>query len=131
MNREERRRQKRAEKNQPRKPEYKSMTKQQKMDALIKNGITPKDIEKSYSDGYNAGFSDACPATFKTIYAAVCLALNEMHGFGAKRCRDILKMVDSKVIYSLTSEEAIQAVYDRMGLTLNFDEPFERIGEKD
>lgn len=131
MNREQRRQQKRAAKNQPKKPEYKAMTKQERMDALVRNGITIKDLEKSYADGYNKGFSEACPSTFKTIYAAICLVLNEMHGFGRKRCMDVLNAVDACVIQQLTSVEAIEEVYNRMGLILDFNEGFERVRESE
>lgn len=132
MNRQERRRQQRAEQSQKRAaPSFHKLTKEQRMEQLVKNGITLKDLEKSYTDGYNAGFSDACPATFKTIYAAVCLALNDKYGFGAKRCKDALKAIDNYVIYSLTSAEAIQAVYDRMKLELDFDDPLDRIADKE
>lgn len=127
MNRQQRRAQKRAEKKPE--PHYKSLTKQERMDALVKNGITIKDLEQNYTDGYNAGFKDACPSTFKTIYAAICLALNEKHGFGRKRCMDVLQEVDRIVIEYLTSMEAIDEVYKRMGLYLDFDEGIERIKE--
>lgn len=133
MNRKDRRKQMRANKHQvkPKKPEYKSMTKDQMIDALCKNGITPKDLEKSYADGYNAGFSEACPATFETIYAAVCLVLNEKHGFGRKRCMNTLNAIDQCVTEQLSSKEAIDAVYERMGLYLDFGEPFDRVREKE
>ena len=111
------------------KPTFRKLTKEQTMEKLLRNGITPKDLEKSYAEGYSAGFSDASPATFKTIYAAVCLALNDKYGFGSKRCKDTLSAIDNYVLYSLTSTEAIQAVYDRMNLELDFNEPIDRIGE--
>ena len=131
MNRKERRDQMRAMRHQskPKKPEYKSMTKDQKMDALCKNGITPKDLEKAFAEGYNAGFSEACPATFETIYAAVCMVLNEKHKFGRKRCIDVLNAIDQFVMESLTSKEAIDAVYKRMGLYIDFGDAFERVKE--
>ena len=131
MNRKERRDQMRAQRHQakPKKPEYKSMTKEERMDALCKNGITVKDLEQEFEKGYNAGFAEACPATFETIYAAVCLVLNEKHKFGRKRCMDVLNAIDQCVIESLTSKEAIDAVYERMGLIINFESPFDRIEE--
>ena len=133
MNREQRRQQKRAEKRNANKPSpaYKSMTKQQKIQALIKNGITIENLKRSYDDGYNAGFADAAPATFKTIYAAICLALNEKYGFGQKRCIDVLNAVDRYVVDSLTSAEAIEEVYKRMKITIDFSEAFDRVVESE
>lgn len=126
MNREQRRAQKKSQRGQP---SYHRMNKEQRIEALIKNGITLEDLERNYTEGYNAGFSEACPGTFKTIYAAVCLALHEKHGFGKKRCAEVLREVDKYVMESLTSAEAIDAVYRRMGLELVFDDPIDRINE--
>lgn len=100
---------------------------------IQKNGITLEDVkraeEKSYAQGVQAGIEN----TMKTCYAAICLALNELHGFGTKRCKDVLNAVDEKVVMALTSDEAIQEVYDRMGLVIRFNAgPLEeRVEERD
>ena len=126
MNRAQRRAQQRVERQQKkRQPAYMKLSKDARIDALIKNGITPDDLKKSFDEGYEAGFSDAAPSTFKTIYAAICLALNEMYSFDAVHCMKTLKCVDRIVIEQLTSAEAIQAVYDKMGLELDFNDPLD------
>lgn len=88
---------------------------------IQKNGITLEDVkraeEKSYAQGVQAGIEN----TMKTCYAAICLALNELHGFGTKRCKDVLNAVDGKVVMALTSDEAVDEVYRRMGLVIRFD----------
>ena len=88
---------------------------------IQKNGITLEDVkraeEKSYAQGMQAGIEN----TMKTCYAAICLALNELHGFGTKRCKDVLNAVDEKVVMTLTSDEVIQEVFDRMGLVIRFN----------
>lgn len=98
---------------------------------FAQNGITAKDYddarEREYNRGYKEGFAAAAPATYKTIYAAICLAANELHGFGQKRCLDLLLKVDEIVTYSLTSTEAICEVYKKTGLEIAFDEPFDRV----
>lgn len=131
MNRQQRRAQMKAQKRQQKapKPEFMKLTKEQRMDALVKNGITPKDLEKNYADGYDAGFKDASGTAYKTIYAAICLVLNEKYGFGKKRCADVLRAVDERVLYSLTCVEAIEEVYKRMKLQLDFGDPLDRIIE--
>lgn len=132
MNREQRRAQKRKERQQRNPaPAYRPLTKQEKIDALIKNGITVKDLEKNYNDGYKAGFADAAPSTFKTIYAAICLVLNEKYGFGRKRCHDVLNAVDKCVTESLTSMELIEEVWERIGLYIDFNDGIERIKESE
>lgn len=132
MNREQRRAQKRRERQQRNPaPLYKGMTHQEKLDALVKNGITIKDLEKNFEEGYHAGFADAAPGTFKTIYAAICLVLNEKYGFGRKRCCDVLTAVDRCVTDHLTSAETIEEVWQRIGLMLDFNDGIDRIKESE
>lgn len=115
----------------PKIPAYRKLTIEERKEKLMKNGITPEDLKRSYENGYRHGFSEASPSTFKIIYAAVCLVLNAMHGFGMKRCRDVLNAVDACVVDQLTSEEAIEAVYDKIGLEIDFGEPLDaRIKER-
>jgi len=134
MNREQRRAQKKAQRGQPKpkQPQYLRMTKEQRMDALVKNGITIKDLEENYNKGYEAGFAVASGPVIKTCYAAVCLALNELHGFGMKRCKDVLNLVDEKILFSLTSMEAIEEVWQKIGLQIDFNEVVsDRITERE
>ena len=134
MNREQRRAQKKAQRGQPKpkQPQYLRMTKQQRMDALVKNGITIKDLEETYNKGYEAGFAVASGPVIKTCYAAVCLALNELHGFGMKRCKDVLNLVDEKILFSLTSMETIEEVWQKIGLQIDFNEVVsDRITERE
>lgn len=134
MNREQRRAQKKAQRGQPKpkQPQYLRMTKEQRMDALVKNGITIKDLEENYNKGYEAGFAVASGPVIKTCYAAVCLALNELHGFGMKRCKDILNLVDEKILFSLTSMETIEEVWQKIGLQIDFNEVVsDRITERE
>lgn len=134
MNREQRRAQKKAQRGQPKPkhPQYLRMTKEQRMDALVKNGITIKDLEENYNKGYEAGFAIASGPVIKTCYAAVCLALNELHGFGMKRCKDVLNLVDEKILFSLTSMEAIEEVWRKIGLQIDFNEVVsDRITERE
>ena len=134
MNREHRRAQKKAQRGQPKpkQPQYLPMTKEQRMDALVKNGITIKDLEENYNKGYEAGFAVASGPVIKTCYAAVCLALNELHGFGMKRCKDVLNLVDEKILFSLTSMETIEEVWQKIGLQIDFNEVVsDRITERE
>lgn len=96
------------------------------MSALMKNGITPQDLKEEWQRGYDTG----AEVFLKTAYAAVCLALNELHGFGHKRCQDVLQAMDKHVLYTLTDVEAINEVWERMGLRLVFADPLERVQEK-
>lgn len=121
MNRAQRRAQQKAT------PAYLRGTREQKVKALLKNGITPEDLEREYERGFKEGFKAAAPATFKAIYAAVCKALRKLYKFGRYRCSKVLMAVDDIVVNALTSEEIIEDVWEEIGLRLNFDEPFDRI----
>lgn len=105
-------------------PGYHRLTKQERLDGMVQNGITPKDLEREYEAGYRQGRLEVTAPVFKTLYAAMCLALNDLHGFGEKRCYDVLCRVDELVTYHLTSEEAKQEVFDRMGLELSFGDVY-------
>lgn len=109
--------QRRAAKKQQ--PKWQRMTHDQKLAALVKNGITQKDLDSAYEDGRTAGIN----GTYQICFAAVCLALADLHGFGRKRCRDVMEQMQRHVIDTLNSAEAVQAVYKRLGLTLDFGDP--------
>ena len=126
MNRAERRA---AKKQAPKKPEWRKLTYEERKAALVKNGITIDDLKKPGEQGYKQGYSDGVETTFKSIYAAMCLALNELYGFGSKRCKDVLSRTDAIVTEQLTSYDAIEEVWNRMKLRISFNDPFERIQE--
>lgn len=96
---------------------------------LSQNGITPQDLEKEFDTGYAEGFRAAAQPVTRGAYAAVCLALKELHGFGTKRCAEVLRAMDKHMQYSLTSEELINEVWEKLGLELVWDDPFDRIQE--
>lgn len=99
------------------------------MDKLQRNGITVEDLKANYEKGRNDGFHEAAEPIWQGCFAAVCLALNDLYGFGKKRCSDVLNAVDQHMAYTLTTEEAIQEVFQRIGLELDFSEPFDRVRE--
>lgn len=100
---------------------------------ISKNGITIEDLKKAEDQGRTDGYKVGKEETLIICYASFILALNELHGFDSEQCMELLNAVDEKVTYTLTSADAIQEVYDTMGLTLNFEEtmPGERIQEKE
>jgi hypothetical protein len=103
------------------------MTPEQQKAALIKNGITPADLKKEWDAGYRAGLE----AYLKSSYAAACLALHDLHGFGYKRCKAFLQAMDNHLLYSLTDLETINEVWERIGLKLVFNDPLDRIQDGD
>lgn len=100
-------------------PKWEKMSKGQLMSRLTKNGITLKDLEKNYELGVRAGIGN----TYKICFAAVCLALNDTHKFGAVRCHKVLERMQYYIINDLTIAEAVQDVYKRMNLKLDLSDP--------
>ena len=99
---------------------------------IQKNGITIEDLRNAEKQGQQDGYVAGKIETLRLCYAAVCLALHELHGFGTKRCKDVLNLIDEKVSYALTSDESIKEVMDTIGLEISFNEsiPGDRITEK-
>ena len=96
---------------------------------IEQNGITIADLEKEYEKGYSEGFNNGAEPMYRTMMAAISLALSELHGFGKKHVKDVLQRVDEKVIYSLTSAELVEEVFNKIGLEILFHEPFDRVRE--
>lgn len=96
---------------------------------LERNGITMEDVDKAGRDGYAQGYEVASCDTVLACYAAICLALKETHGFGKKRCAEVLRKVDDIILYRLTGQDLVNRVWDEMGLRLEFNAPFDRIEE--
>lgn len=87
---------------------------------ISRNGITLEDMHTAEDEAYKKGVNDGKDATMKTCFAAICLALNELHGFGKERCSRVLNATYDKMLFALTSQEAIDEVYDRIGLKISF-----------
>ena len=87
---------------------------------INRNGITVEDMHNVETNAYNDGLRDGKEATIRTCFAAICLTLHEIHGFGKKRCSDVLNDVYERLTVALTSDDAIQEVYDTMGLQIRF-----------
>lgn len=98
---------------------------------INRNGITLEDLKWAEDQGRKDGFAMGTEETMKTVYAAVCLALHEQHGFDADQCRDVLRATDEKVVYAINSNELLNELKDTLDLSFNFhaDVDEERIQE--
>jgi hypothetical protein len=106
-------------------PAYKKMSKEARINALVKNGITPDDLKKCREEGYQMGVESAVIQ----CYAALCLALNETFGFGRERVLRALKAVDEKVIFAIDSAEMCEEVFKRFGIRMDFSQGMDRVQE--
>lgn len=89
---------------------------------IQRNGITVEDMYRAENEAYAKGISAGKDATVRTCFAAICMTLHELYGFGKDRCSKVLNDVYDKLVYSLTSDDAIQEVYDTMGLEIHFSD---------
>lgn len=94
---------------------------------MYKNGITDKHLEENYYKGMDAGREEA----IMTCYAAVCSAARDLLGLDKQTVYDLLCKMDEHVCETMSSREAIDKVFDEMGITIRFREPFDRIEQKE
>ena len=90
------------------------------VERLERNGITMDDLADNYNRGVDAGYKHGTEQTFETLFAAICLAVEELYGFDGDKCVELLNCVHDKVYYALTAQDVIQEVFERLGLTINF-----------
>lgn len=129
MNRKQRREAAKQTKPKP-SPAWHKLTKDEITARLIQNGITAADLKKEFDRGYDAGLQDGGRPTTEIVFAATCLALHENFRFGKKRCLRTLNSIYSIMSEYVTSTEAADAVFEKIGLTLGFDDdPFEPVQE--
>lgn len=110
-----------AKKQQPR--WQKRFTAESRINAMCKNGITPKDVDNAFEQGRKEAIHQTSEYIMKDCYAAFMLAAQEEFGFGSKRCLRLLRAADFHVINSLSSDEQIQEVFDRLGFVISFEDP--------
>ena len=88
---------------------------------IERNGITIDDVTQLEEDAYAKGVNDGREGTFRKIFAGICLALHELHGFDDEQCVEVLNCVYDKAVYALSSRELVQEAFDTVGVELSFD----------
>lgn len=88
---------------------------------ISKNGITIDDVHQAEENAYSKGVEVGKNAAVETCFAAICLSLHELHGFGCDECSQVLNDTYERLCYALNSQEAIQEVYDKIGLEIRFN----------
>ena len=92
------------------------------VDRIQRNGITIEDLYRSENEAYAKGIKTGKEGTVRTCFAAICMTLHDMYGFGKDRCAKVLNDVYEKLTMALTSDDAIQEVYDTIGLEIHFSD---------
>lgn len=100
---------------------------------IQRNGITIDDLDNAAQEGYRDGNKAGAENTMKICYAAIAIVLHAEYEYDTDMIMDFLNKVDNTVLYSLDSHEAVQQVWDEIGLQLSFsgDPLDERIAEKE
>ncbi len=92
-----------------------TMTVEQRQAALVKNGITPKDVDEAYQRGFEEGNKSATEFSSYAMCAAMGLALNDLYGFGKKRVVRALNLAAEYMLNTFTTREIMEQVYERIG----------------
>jgi hypothetical protein len=104
-------------------PKWQKLTSDQRINAMCKNGITPRDVDDAYAQGRKDAVDHLSDYITKDCYAAFLLAAHEVFGFGHKRCLRLLRAADDRIVNSLASDEAVAEVFKTVGVRINFIDP--------
>lgn len=92
----------------------------EKVRMLSANGITPKDLDQYYKNGYEEGYLTATEAFLKKMYAAMAKEL-----LAAENDRDdvvsFVKGVDHRFAVMFDADEEIDDVFNEIGVRFNVD----------
>lgn len=104
-------------------PKWKKLTSDERINAMCKNGITPKDVDDAYAQGKKDALHDVSDYCMKDCYAGFLLAVHEVFGFGHERCLRLLRAADERICNSLASQESIDEVFEKVGVKIDFYSP--------
>ena len=88
--------------------------------SLQRNGITQKDLDSAYNDGYRNGYLFSAEAFMKRMYAAMAMELIEA-GNPKDDVISFVKGVDHRFSVIFDEDEEIDKVYDSIGIRFIID----------
>ena len=88
--------------------------------SLQRNGITQKDLDAAYNDGYRNGYFFSAEAFMKRMYAAMAMELIEA-GNPKDDVISFVKGVDHRFSVIFDEDEEIDKVYDSIGIRFIID----------
>ena len=125
MNREERRAQSRAMRQEAnRYAEYiarRDAARNAKKAQLERNGITADDLKRAYEQGKNESITQMSEFAMKMIYCGFALALKREFKFGPERVLRTLRAADQIILEELTTEDIIDRVSKELGIEMRFN----------
>lgn len=111
------------------------LTPEQRQNALIRNGITPKDLETEYHDGHRAGFYQGYEAGsgfyMRVCYAAAIRAFSKQPDYTVDKGVAFMRHLDELVLHEFDTEAAANAAFREAGIDISFKDPLsqDRISE--
>lgn len=75
------------------------------------------------------GFQRGVEQTTSALFAAVALAAHREFKFGANRCARLLNGAYRIMLEQISSKEALDAMWEEVGLRIDLEEPFDPIEE--
>lgn len=86
--------------------------------SIQRNGITQKDLDSAYNDGYGKGYETGATGFFRQMYAAIAKELHEA-GNGTDDILQFLHGVDHRFAVMFDADEEIEEVFDLIGVRIN------------
>lgn len=83
--------------------------------SLQRNGITQKDLDSAYNDGYKEGYLFSAEAFMKRMYAAIAMELIEA-GNPKDDVISFMHGVEHRFSVIFDADEEIDKVYDNIGV---------------
>ena len=98
--------------------EWKQQGRYEQIKSLQRNGITEKDLNKAYENGYKDGYDKAGTSFFRQMYAAIAKELHEA-GNDPEEIVSFLHGVDHRFAVMFDADEEIQDVFNLIGVRIN------------
>lgn len=114
MNRQQRRAAKRAA--PKKKPAWHGLTKEQKQEALFRNGITAKDLQREYDTGYKQARKELTSFAMMMFYCATAIAAHRLFGFGETRIARLLDDIQQIMTEEIGTEDIIERCRRETGI---------------
>lgn len=95
-----------------------SMTRQERIDALYRNGITARDLQRSFDEGFERGRSEGVTWGMDCLLGSLLLALHRQYGFGASRLSNVVMTAAQIQIEELTNRDVLDRLVEETGLAL-------------
>ena len=110
--------------------EWKEQGRYEQVRRLQRNGITEKDLDAAFDDGFKKGLDKAGTAFFRQMYAAIAKELYEA-GNSPEEIVSFLHGVDHRFAVMFDADEEIQDVFDLIGVRINVynENSIDRISE--